>query len=81
MCSRISVASPTEVAKTDTQSSVREFGTVPARETRPRVGFSPTTPLNAAGMRPEPPESVPSAKQTRPAATATAEPELDPPAT
>ena len=35
--------------------------------------------LNAAGTRPEPAVSVPSAKDTRPAATATAEPELDPP--
>ena len=61
MCSRISVASPTEVAKTDTQSSVRDR-TVPARRRGRAVGFSPTTPLNAAGMRPEPPESVPSAE-------------------
>ena len=33
-----------------------------------------------AGTRPEPAVSVPSAKLTRPAATATAEPELEPPA-
>ena len=45
------------------------------------VGFSPTRLLNAAGTRPEPAVSVPSAKLTRPAATATAEPELDPPDT
>ena len=36
--------------------------------------------VRAAGIRPEPAVSVPSAKATRPAATATAEPELDPPA-
>ncbi len=36
-------------------------------------------PLNAAGTRPEPAVSVPSAKATSPAATATAEPELEPP--
>ncbi len=35
--------------------------------------------LSAAGTRPEPAVSVPSASGTRPAATATAEPELDPP--
>ena len=35
--------------------------------------------LNAAGTRPEPAVSVPSAKLTRPEATATAEPELEPP--
>ena len=35
--------------------------------------------LKAAGTRPEPAVSVPSAKLTSPAATATAEPELEPP--
>jgi hypothetical protein len=46
---------------------------------RPLVGLSPTILLKAAGTRPEPAVSVPSANETRPAATATAEPELDPP--
>ena len=40
-----------------------------------------TMSLNPAGMRPEPPVSVPSAKVTWPAATATADPELEPPDT
>ena len=35
--------------------------------------------LKPAGTRPEPAVSVPSASGTRPAATATAEPELEPP--
>ena len=35
--------------------------------------------LKPAGTRPEPAVSVPSASGTMPAATATAEPELDPP--
>ena len=48
--------------------------------TSPRVGFSPTIPLSAAGTRPDPAVSVPSANATTPAATATALPELDPPA-
>jgi hypothetical protein len=43
------------------------------------VGFSPKRPLKAAGTRPEPAVSVPIAKVTRPAASATADPELDPP--
>ena len=73
------MASSTVSANTDTQSSVRQAGTTPAVETRPRVGFSPTMLLSAAGTRPEPAVSVPSASGTRPAATATAEPELDPP--
>lgn len=36
-------------------------------------------PLKAAGTRPDPAVSVPSAKSTMPSATATAEPELEPP--
>ena len=48
-------------------------------ETRPRVGFSPTTPHLAAGSRTEPPPSLPWATGTRPAATAAAAPPLDPP--
>src|SRR5690606_14400136 len=46
---------------------------------RPRLGFRPTMPVNAAGMRTEPPMSVPSAKGTTPVATATAEPPDEPP--
>ena len=38
----------------------------------------PNTPHSAAGMRTEPPVSVPSANAHRPAAMATADPPLDP---
>lgn len=55
-------------------------GTHPAFETRPKVGASPVTPLNAAGMRMLPPVSVPIAARNRPAATPLADPELKPPA-
>ena len=41
----------------------------------------PTTPQNAAGWRIEPPVSEPNANGTLPAATAAAEPPLDPPGT
>ena len=41
---------------------------------RPRLGLKPTTPQKAAGMRTEPPISVPSAIGTTPMATATAVP-------
>ena len=47
--------------------------------TRPRCGFSPTSPQNAAGIRIEPPPSVAEAAPTSPAATAHALPPLDPP--
>ena len=63
----------------ETQSKLRQAGTTPVVLSKPRVGFQPTMLLKAAGTRPEPAVSVPSAKATSPAATATAEPELDPP--
>jgi len=74
-------ASATEELNTDTQSSERQAATTPLVETSPRVGLSPTMPFIAAGTRPDPAVSVPSANGTRPAATATALPELEPPDT
>jgi hypothetical protein len=62
-----------------TQSRDLQAGTTPRVLTTPRVGFHPTMLLKAAGTLPEPAVSVPSEKLTRPAATATAEPALDPP--
>ena len=61
------------------QSSERAAGTQFAALIRPREGLRPTTLLNAAGTRPDPATSVPSAKATRPAETETPDPELDPP--
>ncbi len=49
-------------------------------ETRPRDGLSPTRPHALAGMRMDPPPSLPWAAGARPAATAAAAPPLDPPA-
>ena len=48
--------------------------------TRPRVVLSPTSPHTDAGMRIEPPPSVPCATGRMPAATAAAAPPDDPPA-
>src|SRR5438309_3681105 len=48
-------------------------------DTRPRAPFNPTSPQHAAGIRVEPPPSLPWAIGTRPAATAAAEPPDDPP--
>ena len=42
--------------------------------------MKPTTPQHAAGMRIEPPESVPRAASAKPPASAAAEPPLEPPA-
>ncbi len=62
-----------------TQSIVDSAGTTPRRLTRPKVGLRPKIPQHAAGMRIEPPVSVPIAKSARPAATAAADPLEDPP--
>lgn len=47
---------------------------------RPRAGFRPNSPQTLAGIRIEPPPSLPCAKGSNPAATAAAAPPLDPPA-
>src|SRR5215831_19106394 len=49
------------------------------KEVRPRDGFRPTSPHSLAGMRIEPPPSLACAAATIPAATAAADPPLDPP--
>ena len=48
-------------------------------EMRPRWGLRPTSPHHAAGMRTEPAPSEPIAAGTMPAATAAADPPLEPP--
>src|SRR5947209_10273817 len=50
-----------------------------AAEIRPLDGLRPTMPQHEAGIRTDPPPSDPWATATRPAATAAAEPPLDPP--
>src|ERR687898_639884 len=47
--------------------------------TRPMVALRPTTPQHAAGMRTEPPPSVPKASGPMPSDTAAAAPPLEPP--
>ena len=74
-------ASSTVSPSTDTQSRVWQAGTTPRTGTAPSVGLRPTRLFSPAGTRPEPAVSVPSAKVTRPRATATAEPDDEPPGT
>ena len=62
-----------------TAFSVRISSKHGPRATRPWVGLIPAIPQKAAGMRIDPPMSVPSASGARPAATAAPEPPLDPP--
>src|SRR5262249_52710742 len=47
---------------------------------RPREGLSPTTPQHAAGIRIDPPPSLPCARHPSPAASALPAPPLEPPA-
>src|SRR5215207_5374543 len=61
-------------------SKVGASGNTPSSETTPNVGLKPTTAQHAAGIRIDPPESVPSAASAKPAASAAADPPLDPPA-
>ena len=78
--SRIAAVSRTE--RVTTSSATSPPMTSPnsgARDTRPRDGLSPTSPQHAAGMRIEPPPSLACAAATMPAATAAAEPPLEPP--
>ena len=79
MTESTSAASSTDVAMGPIWSSDDAKASRPYLETRPYVGFSPTTPHSAAGWRMEPPVSEPSASGTMRAATAAAEPPLDPP--
>src|ERR687883_84655 len=51
-----------------------------AAATRPNEALSPYTPQKEAGIRIEPPPSVPCARAARPSATAAALPPDDPPA-
>src|SRR5436190_20863808 len=50
-----------------------------AQDTRPRLGFRPTSPQHEAGMRIEPPPSLPCAIATIPDATPAALPPEEPP--
>ena len=54
------------------------MGIIPCLLISPTVGLRPTIPLTEAGQEIEPFVSVPTAILTRPEATATAEPELEP---
>ena len=61
------------------ESSEKASGTIPSSGTRDAVGLKPVMPLKAAGMRHDPPVSVPSVTAAMPSATDTADPEDDPP--
>ena len=60
-------------------SRLGDNGIAPPSGTVPRVGFQALTPQPCAGTRSEPPVSEPSATKAAPDATATADPEDEPP--
>ena len=74
------MVSPTVRAIGPAWSKLGASGKQPSSGTRPYVGLNPTMPQHAAGIRIEPPESVPSAASASPAASAAADPPLEPPA-
>src|SRR5579872_714724 len=62
-----------------TESSVVESGVAPARGIRNCVGFKPARPQKAAGIRTDPPVSVPIATAAIPSATEIGAPDEEPP--
>jgi hypothetical protein len=74
------VQRPTVRAIGPAWSKLGASGKHPSSGTTPKLGLNPTMPQQAAGIRIEPPESVPSAASASPTASAAAEPPLEPPA-
>src|SRR5438093_6797362 len=81
MVERRTAVSATLRANVPTWSREEAKAMSPYLETRPYVGFIPTTPHRAAGCLTEPPVSVPRAHTASPAATAAADPPEEPPGT
>src|SRR5436305_12191577 len=69
----------TEAPSTPMVSKLVAKGRQPSASTSPGAGFKATNPQNAAGIRSEPAVSVASASGVTPAATATADPDEEPP--
>src|SRR5262249_6854197 len=79
MAASASAQSATLVASGPIESSANDSGTAPVVGMRPAVGLKPTMPHIAAGMRVEPPVSVPIDMRHMPSAAATAAPDDEPP--
>ncbi len=69
----------TEGAMQPTESRLVDSGSTPSRGIRLAVGLKPTVPVRAAGMRQEPPVSVPNPAIAMPSVTETAAPDEEPP--
>src|SRR6266550_3415848 len=75
-----SAVSATVQVRKPSAASAPADGTSGACEIRPRLGLSPTRPQHDAGIRIEPPPSLPCPNPTIPEATAAAVPPEEPPA-
>src|SRR2546425_8195660 len=78
MARNMMATSATVRASGPTWSRLLQSGITPWQLTRPNDGLRPTMPHSAAGMRIEPPVSVPTEATHIPDAMAAAEPPLDP---
>src|SRR5207342_3519652 len=76
---RRSAAPATVAVSVPAWSQLGESGKTPSSGSSPWLGLSPTTPQYAAGIRTEPPVSVPRARSHTSAATSAADPPDDPP--
>src|SRR6202046_1370529 len=81
MTERIAARSMTFVVNGPIRSRDEAKAINPYLDTRPYVGIKAGIPQQAPGWRIDPPVSVPRAATARPAATAAAEPPLEPPGT
>ncbi len=81
MTTKALAQSATLFANGPIESSVVLKGNAPAVGTRWRLGLKPTMPHSAAGMRTEPPVSLPMAISAMRSPTVTAAPEDEPPGT
>src|ERR1700712_627174 len=75
----IRAASRTDLASGPSTDNVFQPGKPGSLGTAPNVGLCPTTPQKEAGIRIDPPPSVPRARQVMPAATDAPATPLDPP--
>ena len=73
------LASERHSAKTVTQSKDAQAGTTPLVDHAPIGGLYPTRLFSIAGTLPDPAVSVPKAKDAKPSATLTEEPDEEPP--
>ena len=80
IASSSSAASATVRASGPSVDSPARSGISGPPEIRPRLGLIPNSPHTLAGIRIDPPPSLPCAAGASPAATAAAAPPLDPPA-